>query len=137
MSVWIPGVLALVGSVAGVVTANALSRRTNTAAARRRRLEYAVRCVALAITAQQFSWSAKASGLPRGVTPQDLKEFERHMYLDGVERALVALRDARQSIALLAADGVEVGDCWRNDNAMQAQMEEVYATLSRRLLDLK
>ena len=129
MEIWFPAVLALLGALAGVLLTNALSRSTRRQEARRSRLEEALRSVVLAISARHFATRAGFNGAPTSVTSEHVEELERRIYLSNVERMFVTLRDARQAVAVLVADGVPVGDSWRGDEEMQADLERVYAVL--------
>ena len=129
MEVWIPGVLALVGALAGVLLSNYLSRRSRWEDDRRKRLEEALRSVVLAIAARHFSTRAGMIGKPESVEASHIEELERQMYIDNVERIFVTLRGARQAVALLVADGIDIGESWRSDETMQDDIERVYQVL--------
>ncbi len=129
MEVWIPGALALVGALAGVLLTSALSRSTRRQEARRARLEAALRAVVLAISAGHFATHAGFTGAPRSVTSEHVEDLERRIYLANVERMFLTLRDARQAVAVLVADGVDVGDSWRGDEEMQDDLERLYGVL--------
>ena len=129
MEVLIPGVLALVGALAGVLLSNFLSRQSKAQDDRRARLEEALRCVVLAISAKHFATRAGYTGKPEWVDESHIREFERLNYLANIERIFITLREARQAVAILVADGVNVGDSWRGDEEMQAEMENVYDRL--------
>ena len=113
MEIWIPGALALVGALAGVLLSTYLARSTKRQETRRTRLEEALRAVVLAISARNFATSAGVAGRPAVVTDEHLAKLQRRIYLGNIERMFATLRDARQAVAVLVADGVDVGDSWR------------------------
>lgn len=136
MSTWVPGALALVGALAGVLLTNWLTRRTKRADERQKRLEDALRSVLLAIAAKNFATSAGITGKPASVLASDVDELSRRLWLENVERMFKTLREARETVALLVADGVPVGDYWRGDEEMQEHLEDLHALLRRSLLEL-
>lgn len=103
MEVWIPGLLALVGALAGVVLTNLLARATKRADAKRQRLEDALRCVVLVIAAQDFMTWFGINNQPAWVSDDDVHDIERKMYLKNLEQLFVTCREARHAIALLVA----------------------------------
>jgi len=133
MEIWIPGVLALIGALSGVLLSTYLARSTKKQEVRRTRLEEALRAVVLALAARNFATSAGFAGRPGSVTDEDLVELQRRIYLDNIARMFSTLREARQAVAVLVADGIEVGESWRGDEEMQADMERVHSLLLREL----
>ena len=113
-----------------------LTRSTRRQEARTVRLEAALRSVVLAIAAGHFATRAGFEGKPISVTPEHLDELQRRIYLDNIDRMFITLRNAREAVAVLVADGVEVGDSWRGDEEMQADLERLRSLLIREL-DLK
>lgn len=136
MEIWIPGVLALIGALSGVLLTTYLARATKRSDARRERLEEALRCVVLAITAQNFSTWIGMTNQPDFVSEDDVHEVERKMYVQNLEKNFLTIREARHAVALLVADGIDVGDTWRVEEAFARDLEAVYARL-RNLLGTK
>lgn len=129
MEIWVPGVLALVGALTGVLLSTYLARATKRGDARRERLEDALRCVVLAIAAQNFSTWIGMTGQPGFVSEGDVHEVERKMYVQNLEKTFLSIREARHAVALLVADGIDVGDSWRVEEAFARDLEAVYERL--------
>lgn len=89
MEIWVPGALALVGALSGVLLTNYLTRTTKQRDARRARLEEALQCVVLAIAARNFATRAGAGGKPPSVSDDDVQKVEQRIYLDNVERMFI------------------------------------------------
>lgn len=136
MDVWIPGALALVGALSGVLLTNYLTRMAKRRDAGRARLEEALRCVVLAIAAQNFSTWIGMTGQPEFVSAEDVREVERKMYVQNLEKTFLTIREARHAVALLVADRIDVGDSWRVEEAFARDLEAVYARL-RNILGAK
>lgn len=115
---------------------NWLTRRTKRADERQKRLEDALRSVVLAIAAKNFATSAGITGKPTSVLASDVDELRRRLWLENVERMFKTLREARETVALLVADGVPVGDYWRGDEEMQEHLEDMHTLLRRSLVEL-
>lgn len=54
--------------------------------------------------------------------------------MDGVARYFDALADAREAVAILSADGMEVSHWVDGENFMQDMLGEIRAALARALL---
>lgn len=129
MDVWIPGALALVGALSGVLLTNYLTRVAKRKDAGRARLEEALRCVVLAIAAQNFSTWIGLTGQPEFVSEDDVHEVERKMYVQNLEKTFLTIREARHAVALLVADGIDIGESWRVEAEFARDLEPVYARL--------
>jgi hypothetical protein len=79
--VWISGLLALIGALAGVLLSSYLTRSSQRKDARRGRFEAALRAVTLAISARHFATRAGFVGKPPSVKEGDIEELTRRIYL--------------------------------------------------------
>lgn len=133
IEVWLPGVLALVGALGGVLLSTWLARRFKGTDDRRRRLEDAYRAVVQAISVAHFALQIKTQEQPLFVTDEELRGMHSRQYLRNLELLAEALREAKHAVGLLIPDGIDVGDSWRGDKEMEADLERLYVLLSREL----
>ena len=132
-TVIVAGIFALVGAVLGTVLTRVMQRVTREQTAKAERLDAAIRSVAIAMAARQFSWSVGMTGTPPSVTPEDEEERARALYLQGVERYLTALHEAKRELAIVAADGVDAGIAVDvPDGELGNALDKVYDTLMKR-----
>lgn len=129
MDVWISGGFALLGALAGVLLTTYLTRSSKRRDAKRARLEEALRCTSAAIAAANFALHVRTDVPPDSVKVTDLEKLDRRLYLANLENYAAALRDARRAIAMLAADGMDIGDSWRTEQHFQGDMEAIHSRL--------
>jgi|SRR5580765_1377449 len=132
MDIWVPGLLSLIGALIGVGLANYLGTRTKRREDADRRLGEAIKAVALARAAAQFSYRAGVAGVPPSIREADHEQLERTLWLSGLERYFVRLREAREAVAALAIDGVDLTSYCESDTEMQAALEVVWKELHQR-----
>lgn len=125
----VPGVFALAGAILGALLSGWIGYVVQRRRSRDERVRAALRSVAIALAAQDFAWSVGVSGAPPGFPPADRARMEREAYIRGVERYLEALHAARRDIAVLRADGLQVGEDWRTDRDFSGALEDVYEHL--------
>lgn len=132
-TVVVAGVFALFGAIIGSVLTGVVQRVVRDQTARTERLDSAIKSVAVALAARQFSWSVGMTGAPPNVTPEDEAESARTLYLRGVDRYLTALHDAKRELAIVAVDGVATGLAVDvPDGELGNVLAEVYDTLMER-----
>ena len=133
MEIWISGGFALVGALAGVLLSSFLAGSIKRKEARRSRIEEALRRTSAALAASNFALHVATNNAPEGVTDDDVRYLEKRLYIGNLERYFAALHDARHSIAILAADGVDVGDSWRITERFQNDLDAIYDRLQKLL----
>ena len=122
--------MAFLGALGGVWLGRLLDRRNVREDERRRRLEDAYRAVAATIARK--NWSARAE--LRTVEPlKNVASVMSDLSRDALKQYFTSLREAREKVALVTIDGVDVGDAWRTDEAMQAQLDDVLHILREAL----
>jgi hypothetical protein len=121
-SILVPGSFALVGALVGVLLTNYLARRGRRRDDGNSRLDRAIESVAIAISARNFAVHLSFENAPKSLTAEQVTELETKIYLSNLERVFLSLRDARRDIAVLAADGLDVGDAWRSDEDVQREL---------------
>lgn len=132
-TVVVAGFFGLLGAVVGAVLTGIVQRVGREQTAKAERLDSAIRSVAVALAARQFSWSVGMTGTPPSVTPEDEAESARVLYLQGVERYLTALHDAKRELAIVAVHGVHAGvEVDIPDGELGNALDRVYDTLIRR-----
>lgn len=133
MDIWISGGFALVGALAGVFLSSFLTGSIKRKEARRSRIEEALRRTSAALAAGNFALGVGTDNTPEGVTYDDVRDLDRRLYIGNLERYSALLHDARHSVAMLAADGVDVSDSWRVAERFQNDLDAIYDRL-RKLL---
>ena len=132
-TVVVAGAFGLLGAIIGAVLTGIVQHVVRRQTARTERLDAAIRSVAVALAAGQFSWSVSMTDAPSSLTKKDEAESARALYLKGVERYLTALHDAKRELAIVAADGVKVGiDVDVPDRELGERLRDVYDQLLRR-----
>ena len=63
--------------------------------------------------------------MPPGVTPGDVAELERQLWLRGFEQFFDSLRAARECVAVICADMPELEPFCTDDGTMQAGLANV------------
>jgi len=124
----VSGLFALGGAIVGVLLSGWLRHRLERGTAKTARVQASVRSLAIALSAQSFPFRIGDFG-PK-IPAAEIASAEREIYLKGIERYFVALSDARRDLAILAADGLAVGDEWRNDQALGDSLQIVYERVS-------
>jgi len=120
-------VLAFIGALGGVIVGNLLDRRAKREDERRQRIAEAYRAVATTIARREFAPSIGVTRMHPGV---NLADVEARLSREGIERYVSSLREARERVALVALDGVEVGGWWRSDEVMHDHLEDLLALLA-------
>lgn len=129
LALLVPGSFALVGALIGVLLSNYLARRGRQRDDSNARLDQAIQSVAVAISARHFAVHLGYENPPPSLDETDVAELERRMYLSNLERVFVSLRDVRRDTAVLAANGINVGESWRSDEDTQRDLSALYERL--------
>lgn len=133
MDALIAGLLALTGVALGAWLNDFLASRRKARADREQELRATLAAAIRARTLVYFPYSAGGAGAPPGMTPRELKEFDKRIYLEGTDRYLKALDEARQRVAGLEQYGFSV-DAWVNDGTfMRDSLEDIEAAIRAEL----
>ncbi len=133
MDVWISGAFALIGAIAGVAVSSTLATKVKRSDARRERLADALKKTTAALAASNFATRIGGSNPPPGIQKADLNQLEVKLFLGNLERYYLALHEARHSVALLAGDGVNIGESWQTAEDFQADLEALCDRLAAAL----
>lgn len=131
VAVWIPGVLSLVGALLGVGLAHLLQARRDSSSASRARKELALRAIAAARAAQSFPTRVDDEWAPSSISPEDLQELERRVWLEGVERFFLLSFEARLAVAALLPERPDLEDLVLDDSVFRQHIDVAGSRVSQ------
>ncbi|PKQ27015.1 MAG: hypothetical protein CVT64_00780 [Actinobacteria bacterium HGW-Actinobacteria-4] len=83
---------------------------------------------------QRFPLGAGDAGSSKSLRPGDHDELARSLYPRNTERYFDALADAREAVAVLVADGIDVARWVDADGFMDRGLSAIRDELARRLV---